>query len=65
MGGQLGGATTASLTPIVAKHLGWEMSFWVVAGLCFQGALAWLLVDPDQQLTSTPLEQSRLGATSN
>ena len=50
MGGQLGGATTASLTPFVAKHFGWEMSFWVAAGLCFLGALAWLLVDPDRQL---------------
>jgi ACS family glucarate transporter-like MFS transporter len=50
MGGQLGGATTASLTPLVAKHFGWDMSFWVAAGLCFLGALAWLLVDPDQQL---------------
>jgi ACS family glucarate transporter-like MFS transporter len=53
MGGQLGGATTASLTPFVAKHFGWEMSFWVAAGFCFLGALAWLLVDPDEQLKST------------
>jgi ACS family glucarate transporter-like MFS transporter len=53
MGGQLGGATTASLTPFVAKHFGWEMSFWVAAGFCFIGALAWLLVDPDEQLKST------------
>ena len=53
MGGQLGGATTASLTPFVAKHFGWGMSFWVAAGFCFLGALAWLLVDPDEQLKST------------
>jgi ACS family glucarate transporter-like MFS transporter len=52
MGGQLGGATTASLTPYVAKHFGWDMSFWVAAGLCFVGALAWLMVDPEQQLKS-------------
>jgi ACS family glucarate transporter-like MFS transporter len=51
MGGQLGGATTASLTPFVAKHFGWNMSFWVAAGFCFLGALAWLLVDPDRPLT--------------
>ena len=51
MGGQFGGATTASLTPFVAKHFGWEMSFWVAAGLCFLGGLAWLAVDPHQQLT--------------
>jgi len=54
MGGQLGGATTASLTPYVAKHFGWNMSFWVAAGLCFLGALAWLLVDPDRQLKVAP-----------
>ncbi|HTS12665.1 MAG TPA: MFS transporter [Candidatus Limnocylindrales bacterium] len=52
MGGQLGGAATASATPFVAAHFGWNMSFWVAAGLCFLGALAWLLVDPDKQLTA-------------
>ena len=52
MGGQFGGATTASLTPFVAEHFGWNMSFWVAAGLCFLGALAWLLVNPDEQLTA-------------
>jgi ACS family glucarate transporter-like MFS transporter len=50
MGGQLGGAATASLTPFVAKHFGWEMSFWVAAGLCFLGALAWLMVNPEEIL---------------
>jgi len=54
MGGQLGGATTASLTPFVAKHFGWDMSFWVAAGLCFLGALAWSVVDPNQQLMTAP-----------
>lgn len=54
MGGQLGGAATASFTPFVAIHFGWNMSFWVAAGLCFLGALAWLLVDPHQQLTAAP-----------
>lgn len=52
MGGQLGGAATASLTPFVAKHFGWEMSFWLAAGLCLLSAVAWLLVDPEQQLKS-------------
>ena len=50
MGGQLGAATTASLTPLVAKHFGWEMSFWVAGGLCFLGGLAWLMVDPNEIL---------------
>lgn len=47
-GGQVGGTTTPGLTPFVAKHFGWDMPFWVTAGLCFPGALAWLVVDPEQ-----------------
>ena len=42
MGGQFGGATTASLTPFLAKHFGWEMSFWAAAGFCLLSAAAWL-----------------------
>lgn len=60
MGGQLGGATTASLTPFLAKHFGWGMSFWVAAGFCFLSALAWLMVDPHEELkfTATKKEKS-------
>ena len=54
MGGQFGGAATASFTPFVAEHFGWNMSFWVAAGLCFLGALLWLAVDPNQQLAAAP-----------
>ncbi len=54
MGGQFGGVVTATLTPFVAEHFGWGMSFWVAAGLCFLSAVAWLMVDPDQQLTAAP-----------
>ncbi len=46
MGGQFGGALTASLTPAIANHLGWNASFLVAAALCAFGALAWLTVDP-------------------
>jgi ACS family glucarate transporter-like MFS transporter len=46
MGGQIGGAVTASLTPFIASHLGWTASFLVAATLSAAGALAWLLVDP-------------------
>jgi ACS family glucarate transporter-like MFS transporter len=49
MGGQLGGALTASLTPAIANHLGWNASFLVAAGLCACGALAWLVVKPDDE----------------
>ena len=52
MGCQLGGAATASLTPWIAQHFGWTMPFVVAGGLCLLGAVAWLMVDPDQQLTA-------------
>jgi MFS transporter, ACS family, glucarate transporter len=52
MGNQLAGALTASLSPIIAKQFGWTTSFVVAAGLCFLGALAWLLVDPTKAIGS-------------
>ena len=48
MGGQLGGALTASLTPAIANRFGWTASFLVASGLCVAGALAWLLVRPQR-----------------
>jgi ACS family glucarate transporter-like MFS transporter len=54
MGGQIGGACTASLTPLIAKHFGWEMSFLTAAALCLCGGLAWLAVDPTRQMILTP-----------
>ncbi len=50
MGGQIGGAVTATLTPLIAAHFGWGASFGVAVFLCATGALAWLLVDPNRQL---------------
>ncbi len=47
MGGQIGGAVTASLTPLIADQFGWTASFLVAAGLCVVGALAWMLVNPN------------------
>lgn len=47
MGGQLGGALTASLTPWIAKQFGWTQSFLVAAGLCALGSLAWMVVHPE------------------
>jgi ACS family glucarate transporter-like MFS transporter len=46
MGNQIGGAITASLTPLLANYFGWSFSFLVAALLCGAGALTWLLVDP-------------------
>jgi ACS family glucarate transporter-like MFS transporter len=50
MGGQIGGAVTASLTPWIAHHFSWTASFLVAAGLCAAGSLMWLTVDPDAEL---------------
>jgi ACS family glucarate transporter-like MFS transporter len=59
MGGQIGGAVTASLTPVIANHFGWTASFWVAAALSVLGAAAWLLVDPAAVLTvQEPQEES-------
>jgi ACS family glucarate transporter-like MFS transporter len=54
MGGQIGGACTASLTPLIAAHFGWEMSFVVAAALAGMGALMWLLIDPRKPISVEP-----------
>lgn len=59
MGGQIGGATTASLTPLIADHFGWTASFLVAAGVCALGSVAWLLVNPDVQITQKPASAGR------
>ncbi|HWF92369.1 MAG TPA: MFS transporter, partial [Terriglobales bacterium] len=53
MGGQFGGALTASLTPIIAEHYGWTSSFMAAAILSALGGLAWLLVEPERSLVET------------
>jgi ACS family glucarate transporter-like MFS transporter len=50
MGGQLGGALTATLTPIIAEYYGWISSFLTAAILIAIGGLAWFLVEPDERL---------------
>jgi ACS family glucarate transporter-like MFS transporter len=50
MGAQIGGACTTSLTPLIAAHFGWHMSFFVAALVAILGALAWLIVDPKRTL---------------
>jgi len=44
MGGQIGGALTASLTPAIAAHWGWTASFLTAAVLCGFGSLLWAFV---------------------
>lgn len=46
MGGQIGGAVTTTLTPLIASHFGWGASFATAAGLAVVGAGMWLAVDP-------------------
>ena len=50
MGGQIGGMVTASLTPLIAKHFGWNISFFVAAALCSVGAFLWLMVNVERGL---------------
>jgi MFS transporter, ACS family, glucarate transporter len=50
MGGQIGGAVTASLTPWIAQRFGWTTSFALAAVLAVIGALCWLTVHPERPL---------------
>jgi ACS family glucarate transporter-like MFS transporter len=50
MGGQIGGAITASLTPWIADHYGWTASFMTAASLCAIGGALWFLVDPSRRM---------------
>ncbi len=50
IGGQIGGALTASLTPWIAQRFGWTMSFAVAAVLALIGAACWFNVHPERTL---------------
>ncbi len=50
MGGQIGGALTASLTPWIAQRFGWTTSFAVAAAMAVMGSLCWLVVHPERAL---------------
>jgi len=50
MGGQIGGALTASLTPWIAQRYGWTTSFAVSGVLALIGAICWLTVHPEQPI---------------
>ncbi len=65
MGGQIGGAVTASLTPAIASHFGWEVSFLVAAALCVTGALSWILVDPKRSLEPHEDNAQRIASVVN
>jgi MFS transporter, ACS family, glucarate transporter len=50
MGGQIGGALTASLTPWIAQRFGWTTSFGIAAALAVAGAVCWMTVHPERPL---------------
>jgi ACS family glucarate transporter-like MFS transporter len=50
MGCQIGGALTASLTPWIAAHFGWNSAFGAAAVLAVAGAAGWAFVHPQQLL---------------
>ena len=56
MGGQIGGAVTASLTPWIAQHFGWTTSFAVAAGFAACGGICWVFVHPECPLAVTEVE---------
>ena len=47
-GGNVGGTLSASITPLIAKPLGWDAAFGVAAGLSALGALLWLWINPNR-----------------
>jgi ACS family glucarate transporter-like MFS transporter len=56
MGCQIGGAVTASLTPLIASRIGWSFAFVFAAILATAGGALWLLVDPGRgRLSSSSL----------
>jgi ACS family glucarate transporter-like MFS transporter len=59
MGGQIGGAVTASLTPWIAQRFGWTTSFGICRGLAIFGAMCWMTVHPERPLdVDSELERS-------
>lgn len=59
MGGQIGGAVTASLTPWIAQRYGWTTSFAIAAALAVSSALCWMTVHPDRPLVLEPQRPDR------
>ena len=59
MGCQIGGAVTASLTPLIAAHLGWVASFMTASVLAVLGGLAWLAVNPSARLAQRNADAGR------
>jgi ACS family glucarate transporter-like MFS transporter len=63
MGCQIGGALTASLTPWIAAHFGWNSAFATAAALALAGAGAWSLVHPQRLLRTATAPQAGVAGT--
>jgi ACS family glucarate transporter-like MFS transporter len=62
-GCQVGGAVTASLTPMIASHFGWDASFMTATLFAVLGAIGWLIVNPSARLDSIDSSAVGLSAT--
>jgi MFS transporter, ACS family, glucarate transporter len=60
MANQIAAALQAIVTPWLATHFSWTISFLVAAALCLIGAASWLIVDPSQPLKSVEHPVSQL-----
>lgn len=60
MGGQIGGAVTASLTPWIAQRYGWTTSFAIAAVLAVVGGICWMTVHPERPLLSEASSEEHL-----
>jgi len=50
MGGNLGGAISPTLTPLIAQRFGWDSALYVAAVLAFLSAFFWLGVHPERAI---------------
>lgn len=50
MGGNLGGALSPTLTPLLAHHFGWDGALYASAALAVIGSLFWLGVHPEREI---------------
>jgi ACS family glucarate transporter-like MFS transporter len=60
MGNQIGGATVAQVTPIIAASFGWTGSFMAASIAGFVGAIGWLLIDPHGTIDNDRVESDRV-----
>lgn len=63
MGGQAGGACTATLTPLIATHFGWEMSFVTAASIAAIGGAAWIGIDPRKTCSGPSADLRKMPST--